>query len=62
MYGCVWRWNMASQINETPILKGLDAVKFSEDIEANEGAKVSLEESKDVLESYRKIMSNADIE
>ena len=53
---------MASQINETPILKGLDAVKFSEDIEANEGAKVSLEESKDVLESYRKIMSNADIE
>ncbi|KKL94311.1 hypothetical protein LCGC14_1865910 [marine sediment metagenome] len=53
---------MASQINETPILNGLDAVKFSEDIEANESAKASLEESRDVLESYRKIMSNADIE
>lgn len=45
---------MARAIKETPILTGKDARRFEEAIKANESKKVSPEEYRKAMESYKR--------
>lgn len=53
---------MARPIEETPLLKGKDAERFSEAILKNESKKASVSECKKVMHNYDKIKKLAKFE
>jgi len=53
---------MARPIEETPVLKGKDAVRFAEEIKKNESRKISASGYKKLMDNYNKIKKIARFE